>query len=50
MDDVRVWLRAIMLGCKWMNGQLLFRKSWKLEDEEKRITHLAKTTEVLEGM
>ena len=27
MDDVRVWLRAIRLGWRWLDGQLVYRNS-----------------------
>ena len=50
MDDVRVWLRAVRLGWRWIAGQLTYRKAWRLEEEEQGMTHLAKTTEIMENI
>ena len=50
MDDVRVWLRGIRLGWRWLEGQLLYKRSWRQEEEAGGLTMLGKTTEVLRGM
>ena len=50
MDDVRVWLHAVRLGWRWINGELLYRSSWRLEERQSGMTRLEKTTEILEGM
>ena len=50
MDDVRVWLRGIRLGWRWLEGQLRYKRSWRQEEEAGGLTMLGKTTEVLKGM
>ena len=50
MDDVRVWLRAIRLGWRWLEGQLVYRRCWRMEEEENGMTPLSKTTEIMKGM
>ena len=50
MDDVRVWLRAVRRGWRWMDGKLMFRSSWQMEEQESGMSHLRKTSEVLEGI
>ena len=50
MDDVRVWLRAVRLGWRWVDGELVYKHSWRLEEEEKKLTKLQKTSEIMEGM
>ena len=47
MDDIRVWLHAIRLGWRWVNGELLYKKEWKLEEVSAGMTALQKTEEVL---
>ena len=32
MDDVRIWLRAIRLGWRWVDGKLVFNSSWRMEE------------------
>ena len=39
MDDVRVWLRAIIMGWRWIDGQLMYRKCWRMEKEGTGIMH-----------
>ena len=50
MDDVRVWLAAVRLGWRWVNGRLAYKRAWMLEEKEMGMTGLCKTTEVLQGM
>ena len=50
MDDVPVWLREIRLGWRWVNGQLLYRKCWWMEEKENGMTQLVKTSEVMKGI
>ena len=50
MDDIRIWLHAIRLGWRMVEGELLFRKSWKEEEEKNQMSILQKTTEVLESI
>ena len=50
MDDVRVWLRAIRMGWRWIDGQLMYRKCWRMEEEGNGMTPLAKTTEIMKEM
>ena len=47
MDDIRVWLHAIRLGWRWVNGELLYKKEWKIEEMSAGMTPLQKTAEVL---
>ena len=47
MDDIRIWLHAIRLGWRWVDGELLFRKEWRLEERAAGVTPLQKTAEVL---
>lgn len=41
MDDVRVWLRALRLGWRWIDGELRYKRSWRLEEEQGGLTLLA---------
>ena len=50
MDDVRVWLRAIRLGWRWLEGQLVYRRCWRMEEEGRGMAKLAKTTEILKSI
>ena len=50
MDDMRIWLATIRLGWRWVNGNLIYRRAWMLEEKELGLTYLKKTTEVLEGI
>ena len=47
MDDIRLWLHAIRLGWRLVEGMLLYKREWKLEEEERGMTSLQKTSEVL---
>ena len=50
MDDVRVFLRAVRLGWRWTDGQLRYKRAWRLEEEREGMSLLAKTTEILEKL
>ena len=50
MDDIRVWLHAIRLGWRIVDGELRFRREWLDEERRENITPLQKTTRVLEGI
>ena len=50
MDDIRVWLHAIRLGWRIVDGELRFRGEWLDEERRENITPLQKTTRVLEGI
>ena len=50
MDDVRIWLRAVKLGWRWVEGQLRFKSSWRLEEQLAGMTSLQKTSQILEGI
>ena len=50
MDDVRVWLRAVRLDCRWMDDRIVFKSSWRLEELEAGMTGLQKTREILHGV
>ena len=50
MDDVRVWLRSVRLGWRWVAGELRYKSSWRLEEQQAGLTSLQKTSEILEGM
>ena len=50
MDDIRVWLHAIRLGWRFVDGELIYRKDWKQEEEQSGMTALQKTSEVLKGI
>ena len=47
MNDIRVWLRAIRLGWRVVDGILQYRDSWRLEELEMGMTALQKTTEIM---
>ena len=46
MDDIRIWLHAVRLGWKMVEGSLEFRSAWRKEEMESRMTGLQKTTEI----
>ena len=48
MDDIRLWLHAIRLGWRVVDGSLVFKRSWRNEELEAGITAMEKTTEVLQ--
>ena len=48
MDDIRLWLHAIQLGWRVVDGSLVFKRSWRNEEMEAGITAMEKTTEVLQ--
>ena len=50
MDDVWVWLRAIRLGWRWVDGNMVYKSSWRMEEMESGVNHLEKTSEILEKM
>ena len=50
MDDIRIWMNMIRMGWRWSNGGLKYKKSWRLEDEERGLSPTAKAAEILEGM
>ena len=50
MDDVRIWLRAVRLGWRWMDRKLKYRSSWWIEEQEAGMSQLRKTSEVPEGI
>jgi hypothetical protein len=41
---------AVRLGWRWMDGKLVFKSSWRMEEQEAGMSHLQKTSEILEGM
>ena len=48
MDDIRLWLHAIRLGWRMINGSLIFKSSWRKEERQAGVTALKKTTDILE--
>ena len=48
MDDIRVWLHAIRLGWRIIDGELRFRREWLEEERKDNISPLQKTTRILE--
>ena len=50
MDDIRIWLHAIRLGWRIVDGDLVYNKVWKEEEIKAGMTALQKTTEVLKDM
>ena len=50
MDDLRVWLHGVMLGWRWMNGEMVYKGTWRMEERRAKMTILAKTTEIMEGV
>ena len=36
MDDIRIWIRNIRLGWRWMNDDLVFMESWSHGGEKSR--------------
>ena len=48
MDDIRVWLHAIRLGWRIIDGELMFRREWLEEERKENMTPLQKTTVILE--
>ena len=50
MDDIRLWCYSIRLGWRWVEGELVFSRSWKQEEEEKGMSGLEKTIEVIRCM
>ena len=47
MDDIRVWLHAVRLGWRMVEGSLVYKKEWRLEEMAAGVTPLQKTAEVL---
>ena len=45
MDNIRVWMRNIRLGWRWMKDELVFMESWRKEEQEVGMTGLQKTLE-----
>ena len=50
MDDIRLWLYAIRLGWRWVDGGLKYFSEWRAEERMAGMTGLQKTVEVLKGM
>ena len=50
MDDIRIWLHAIRLGWRVMDGILQYKRIWMEEERELEMTALQKTTEVLKDL
>ena len=47
MDDIRLWLHAIRLGWRLVEGCLTFKTAWRDEERAAGMTPLGKTTEIL---
>ena len=48
MDDVRLWLHAIRLGWRIVDGVLEFKHKWRKEEIEAGVTNMKKTIGVLQ--
>ena len=47
MDDIRVWLQAIRMGWRLVDGVLTYKRAWMEEERESGMSVLEKTTEIL---
>ena len=50
MDDIRLWLHAIRLGWRLVEGELVYKREWRLEEEGIGVTSLEKTTQILKDI
>ena len=50
MDDIRMWLHAVRLGWRVMDGTLAYRRRWRDEERAAGVTALEKTTEILKNI
>jgi hypothetical protein len=50
MDDIRLWLYAIRLGWRWVDGGLKFSGEWRDEERRAGMTGLQKTVEIIKNM
>ena len=50
MDDIRLWCYSIRLGWRWNAGELVFLRSWKHKEEDKRRSGAVKRIEVIRDM
>ena len=50
MDDVRLWLMAIRLGWRWVEGELLYTREWHEEEVSMGMSYLEKTKQVVCSM
>ena len=47
MDNIRVWLHAIRLGWRIVDGVLKYKKAWREEERDNGVTWLQKMTQIL---
>ena len=50
MDDIRVWLHTFRLVWRMVDGVLVYRKEWRLEEIIAGMTPMQKTTKVLQDV
>ena len=50
MDDIRLWLHAIRLGWRIVDGSLVFCSAWRDEEREAGISAIEKTTKILKDV
>ena len=43
-------MHGVMLGWRWMNGEMVYKGTWRMEERRAKMTILAKTTEIMEGV
>ena len=43
VDDIRVFMRLIHLGCRWSDGQIKWSKEWEENDNKDGVTNVVVT-------
>ena len=49
MDDIRLWMWSIRLGWRWQEDELVFSQTWRVEEQQKGMSGLEKTLEVVQA-
>ena len=50
MEDIRVFLKALREGWRWMDRRLCYTKSWEAEDRGSRVSASRRTAHTLVAM
>ena len=50
MDNIRLWMRSIRLGWRWVGEELVFAKAWEVEERMNGMTGLEKTLEIIQSI
>ena len=50
MDDIRILMRSVRIGCRWNGEDLVFTKAWQEEERMNGMTGLGKTLEIIQAI